>query len=162
MPNWQLIYTKTTHDIMSSETKYYITHLVKDELPVKGFKKLLFCTTNTELMKKGLFLFGKGTRTFDSKQIQNKVNEGEIIELPKPRLLETGRGLWVDQDGNVFYGNITNPYKGKKLEKLFQPQPMTKPVRIYESKLKHLEKASVKKYVRLNSLKKQLTKNMQD
>lgn len=131
------------------EMKHYITHLIKDVLPKRGYKKLLFCTTNTDLMKKGLYLFGTGIRTFNSESIQNKVNQGELIELPKVEELKDGYGLWVDSEGYVYYGLLKNPTKGE-MRKIFQPNGMTKTVQIFKTKFSHLKNTSVKKYVQLN------------
>ena len=135
---------KTTKD-----TNYYITHLVKTNLPKRGYRKLFFCTTTPELNAKRLYLFGTGRKTYDESTINRKINSGELIELPNSIELKKGFGLWVDSNGYVYYGPLENPYNNNTKE-IFRPQELAKSTQLFRSNFKHLKKTRVRKFVKLN------------
>ncbi len=129
--------------------KYYITHIIKDDLPKKGFRKILFCTTNTELYKKNMYLYGKGVKKLNQEFIDKQVDKGVLIEIPNRKELKDGYGLWVDTKGKIYYANYNNPFEGK-IEELFAPEAMTKTRQIFNKKFGHLtNKTKIKRFVKL-------------
>src|ERR1039458_7509441 len=91
---------------------YYISHLVQDELPKAGLRKVFFYTTKDEnIMEK--FYWGRGHSAFSKDDINKKVARGVLILLPVPLKLEIEFGIWIDSQGNVFYADLVDPFKNK-------------------------------------------------
>ena len=114
---------------MSDCTKFYITHLVADELPDSGYLKLFFYTTTDEGHRKGEYFWGTDNNSFSREEMRDKEDRGVIIPLPMPIKLEDKKGLWVDASGTVYLADLINPVKGAGGlgEPIFRPRALTKP-----------------------------------
>jgi len=88
----------------------YITHLVLDIIPKAGLRKLLFYTY--DLHKK---TFHWGISSFDHdesfmKKIELNIN---IIKLKTPLEVKYGDGVWIDNKGDIYIGDLVNPFVNK-------------------------------------------------
>lgn len=98
-----------------SNKEYFITHLVPTELPVENsLRKILFYTTTREGMSEKKYFWGTGNNSFSETDIRDKVNTGELIELPEAKKLEEKKGLWLDSKGCVYYADLVSPNKDKQ------------------------------------------------
>jgi hypothetical protein len=110
--------------------EYFITHVVPEELPKKGFRKLLFYTTKVGPgITKEQYYWGKGSHPFDSKQISQMVRAGKIFDLPQRLKLEDGMGLWIDAEGKLYYSSLEKPNRDNPIP---SPKALSKISRIYD------------------------------
>jgi hypothetical protein len=89
---------------------FYVSHIVRDELPKKGLAKLYFYTKEDDK-----YYWGLDNNSFSEEEIKETQKVAQIIKLP--RLIEVERWkkktLWADSEGRVYIANITNPYSDK-------------------------------------------------
>jgi hypothetical protein len=112
---------------------FYITHIVPDNLPVEGLRKLLFYTATEESLIEGMYYWGLDLKNpFSESDMQKLEMENKVIRiLPDPIKVKKGDGLWLNPDGKIFRGNLKNPYENLSKESVFKPRQLTKATQIY-------------------------------
>lgn len=115
------------------ETRF-ITHLIVDKTPNKGFKKLSFYTATVEGYNRGEYFWETDNNLLDEKYIKNLENIGNIVRLPLPKQIEKNKCLWVDENGRVYYSTRQGLFQGpfQDRECLFAPKQLSRVYQIYQ------------------------------
>jgi hypothetical protein len=90
-----------------NEEVFYISHIVRDELPRVGLSMLYFYT------KKGdKYYWGLDNNSFSEEDMKNLEEKKQVIRLTEPLEIKQGKrkGLWTDSEGNVYVADIEKPY----------------------------------------------------
>jgi hypothetical protein len=115
------------------ETRF-ITHLIVDKIPDKGFQKLYFYTATAKGYNHGKYFWGTDNNELDEEYIKNLENLNKIIRLPIPKEIKKNKSLWVDNNGRVYYastqGICPGPFQDR--ECLFAPQQLSRAYQIYK------------------------------
>lgn len=97
---------------------FFISHIVRDELPTRGLAKLYFYTK-----KQDKYYWGLDNNSFQEEYMKDLEDKNQVIKLAKPlKVRKDGRKtIWADSDGNVYLADIKNPYSDKigLLENIF-------------------------------------------
>ncbi|MBL7701092.1 MAG: hypothetical protein JNM14_02485 [Ferruginibacter sp.] len=115
---------------------FYITHLIPDDLPEKGMRKLLFYTTTEQGYNEGIYFWGLDIKNpFTENDLSELEKSKKVIKiLPSPIKVKRGIGLWLNSEGKVYTGNIKN-YKDGELEPVFSPSALSKATQIYNKSI---------------------------
>lgn len=115
------------------ETRF-ITHLIVDKTPEKGFQKLYFYTSTAKDYNQGKYFWGTDNNEFNEDYIKNLENLNQIIRLPWPKEVEKNKSLWVDENGRVYYSTREGLFQGpfQDRECIFSPQQLSRAYQIYK------------------------------
>lgn len=99
-----------------------VTHIMIDELPLRGMKRLQYFTATKESYPKGEYYWGASLATkYSSEQLKKIVSNHQAIALPEPVLLDTNSELWLNAEGEVYKAGFVNPNKDCIPVKIFKP-----------------------------------------
>lgn len=118
------------------ETRF-ITHLIVDKTPEKGFQKLYFYTSTAEGYNKGEYFWGTDNNSLDEDYIKRLENLNQIIRLPWPKEVQKNKSLWVDENGRVYYSTINALFQEISPDKecIFSPQQLSRAYQIYQESI---------------------------
>ena len=89
----------------------YVTHVLVDEFPLQGVKKVYFYTSDVkELSLERDYFWGTDNNSFDHDHMLELVRQGTLLPLPESLLLEQGKTLWLDAFGKVYHADVRKPY----------------------------------------------------
>lgn len=92
---------------MRKSTGYSIAYVAVNTLPSPGYYRPLYFYTS----KDSKYYWGTGNNSYSLESLQNQESQGKIFKLPIPIPLEEGMGMWVNSEGELFYGDLVNPLK---------------------------------------------------
>jgi hypothetical protein len=92
---------------------YYVTHIINDELPSNGLRKVYYYTIDTENPNPNEYFLGRDNNPLDSNYIEGLVFKRKITQLPSPILLGEYDTLYSDKDGNHYRANYLDSDKDK-------------------------------------------------
>lgn len=100
---------------------FYVTHIINEAAPSKGYAKVGFITATNESIKEKKYFLGFGThRSFNDEFFDAKIEAKSITKLPAPHPITKEKAVWIDQAYNIFLGNKTNPFNDD-LKLIFNP-----------------------------------------
>ncbi|AHB41277.1 TPA: hypothetical protein DIC40_03915 [Patescibacteria group bacterium] len=90
---------------------YYVTHIAVTDIPMESNKKLVFYTTNQKNEEKGKIFVRFNPVAFEKAFIEHLMQQGKAIKLDSSIPISKGKTLWLNTDGNVYLGEITENNK---------------------------------------------------
>ncbi len=93
-----------------SNEYFFISHIVRDELPTRGLAKLYFYTK-----KQDKYYWGLDNNSFEEEYMKNLENKNQVIKLAKLLKVrkDARKTIWTDSYGKVYLADIKNPYSDK-------------------------------------------------
>lgn len=102
-------------------TKRFITHIRTERgsgIPPKDAKKTLFFYTRLSGTPNEWY-WGTDNNSFSLRQMEDMVERGTAFVLPEEVELIEKKGLWFDNNGNVFYADLMYPNQDPDKKLLF-------------------------------------------
>ena len=84
---------------------YYITHIVNQEPPQKGFRKVSFYTKDLKNGRPGEYFLGTDNNPLESSYIENLVIKQKIIRLITPVEIKEDITLYCDHNNDFYLAN---------------------------------------------------------
>lgn len=95
---------------------YYITHIIPETLPEKNFKQITFLSATKDSYSRGILHLGyNGKREISESELSEEINEGNVVRLSKPLIVECEKHLWIDNNGKIWISDDNQFKNGKKM-----------------------------------------------
>lgn len=116
---------------METNNIFYITHIVPDELPIKGLRKLLFYTTPDPNENHKKYYWGKSVNSFDEAFMAKLEDKDEVLRLPTPVKVKNGFGLWLNPEGKIVVADLKKPFGDGDMDVVWAPKELSKSAQQY-------------------------------
>lgn len=120
---------------------HLITHVINEELPRNGWKKVAFYTIDMDNDQHGEYFLGMDNNPLNSDYIENLLKKQRIFKLSSPIEISESETLYCDNKGNLIIADYDNSEKNPRSLKIEVPEYKSKAVKkIYEQDIKDVAK----------------------